>query len=214
MTNASDIYEKVRADLPLATGDLYAPLPEFGEADSAGIVLTPMCDLARGKVEWVKLAHAVPFKTYLQRSLIPKEFKTRPKYVNFTPAQLLELGETLLNQPAQRETNETLSFVKTIAAFMRNVDPQKAAHYYLPGKDDPAQGYLVSFSYILSVRCADLEKRVPQLRLRSPWREQLLSRYISHSARVGTPDFPKDGICQAIKAFFPELSENKILSKL
>ena len=180
MTDTFAIYEETRTDLPLATGDLYAPLPEFGDPDSAGVVLTPMCDLAHGKVEWVKLAHAVPFKTHLQRSLIPQALKGRPKYQELAPAKLLELGETLLNQSEQRETNETLSFVKIIAEFIRNVDPRKSAHYYLPGKDDLTQGYLVSFSFILSVRFADLQKRSPLLRLQSPWREQLLSRYVNH----------------------------------
>jgi hypothetical protein len=214
MTETMAIYEEVHKDLPLATGDLYASLPEFGNPDSAGIVLTPMCDLVQGKVEWVKLAQAIPFKTYLQQSLIPLALKDRPKYRGFASAQMLELGETLLNQSTRREINETLSFVKTIAEFMRNVDPKKSAHYYLPGKDESTQGYLVSFSFVLSVRREELQKRTPLLRLQSPWREQLLSRYISHSARVGTPDYPEDGICEAIKAFFPELTEEQIRRKL
>lgn len=208
------VYEEALPDLPIATGDLYAPLPEFGESDSAGVVLTPMCDLAQGKVAWVKLAQAIPFKNYLERSLIPQGLKSRNQYRALAEAELMALGQAYVNQPAQRETLTTLSLVKEMMSFMKNIDPKKSAHYYLPGKEDPTQGYLVSFSFILSVPCERLQNSVPTLRLKSPWREQLLSRYVSYSSRVGTPDYSDESICRAIRAFFPELSEEQIRGKM
>ena len=74
------IYEIVLPELPVATGDLYSQVTEFGNTGSSGIVLTPMCDLAQGKVEWVKLAQAIPFKTHLEQTFLPESLKGHNEY--------------------------------------------------------------------------------------------------------------------------------------
>lgn len=214
MIEGAAIYEEVTPDLSVATGDLYTPLPEFGEPDAAGIVLTPMCDLAQGKAEWVKLAHAIPFRKFLEQNVIPQEFKGRNEYRALTADALLELAQTYAASSARRETKITLGLVKPLREIMKNVDPRRAACYFLPGKGAPTEGYLVSFSFVISVSFEKLRATSPLLRLKSPWREQLLGRYVTHSSRVGTPDYSDDYICSAIRAFFPELTEEQVLSKL
>ncbi len=213
MIDGTAVYEDVSPDLPVATGDLYAPLSEFGDLDSAGIVLTPMCDLAQGKVEWVKLAHATPFKRYLEQSIIPRQFKGLNEYRAETEEQLLKVAQEYVNDPKRRLDTTTLKLLKPLREIMKNVDPKRASSYYLPGKNAPTQGYLISFSFVLSVRYEKLQETRPVLRLKSPWREQLLSRYVSYSSRIGTPDYSDQYVCSVIQAFFPELSEEQIRRK-
>ena len=214
MVDGTAIYEDISLDLPIATGDLYAPLFEFGEPDGAGIVLTPMCDLAHGKVEWVKLAHAIPFKRYLEQILIPQQFKNLNEFRTETKEQLLKVAQEFVDDPGRRAEPLTFKLLKPLREIMKNVDPKRTSSYYLPGKDVPTQGYLISFSFVLSVRYEKLQGARPILRLKSPWREQLLSRYISYSSRVGTPDYSDQYVCSVIQAFFPELSEEQIRKKL
>jgi len=72
------------------------------------------------------------------------------------------------------------------------------------------RGFLVDFSHIFSIPMNELKNQQPLLRLKSPWREQLLNRYIGYSLRIGTLDYAKAGINETIRAFFPELTTEQI----
>jgi len=65
---------------PVVTGDLFSSIIASGNPELAGVVLTPLCDLAQEKVEWVKLAVAYPFQAYLEEVFIPQHFKGIEKY--------------------------------------------------------------------------------------------------------------------------------------
>lgn len=123
-------------------------------------------------------------------------------------------GQSYLNDKGKRVDVKTLRLVKEMQRILRNVAPRKPSHYYLPGKDDPRQGFLVDFSFILSVPSERLRQNAHLARLKSPWREQLLSRYVAYSSRVGVLDYSDDSICKTIQAFYPELSAEQIYNKM
>ncbi len=208
------IYEADLSGISVATGDLFLSIVEFGAPDSAGVVLTPMCDLAQEKIEWVKMAIAIPFKTYLEKTLIPEILRGEKEYREEIDKDATAFGYSYLNDKGRRVDAKTLRLVKEMQRVVRNVAPRRPSHFYLPGKDDPTRGFLADFSFVLSVPCEKLKQNAPLLRLKSPWREQLLSRYVSYSSRVGAPDFSDESICKTIKAFYPELTEEQIYNKM
>jgi hypothetical protein len=214
MIDGSYIYADNMSDILIATGDLFFPIVEFGICDCAGVVLSPMCDLAQQKIEWVKLALALKFKNYLVDILIPEALKGEKEYKEEIEKNPRAFGLSYLNDKSKRVDTKTLRLVKDLQRILQNIAPKKPSHYYLPGKEDLTNGFLVDFSYILSVPYKQLKETSPLLRLKSPWREQLLSRYVSFSLRVGTLDYSDKSICQTIKAFYPELTEEQIFNKM
>jgi len=214
MIDGAFIYEDDLSNILIATGDLFSPLAEFGRSDGAGVVLTPMCDLAQEKIEWVKMALAIPFKTYLSEVLIPEVLKSEKEFQGEIYKDPKAFGQSYLNNEEKRDNTKTLRLVKEMQRVLKNITPRRPAHYYLPGQHDPTQGFLVDFSLILSVPCEELKRLTPRLRLKSPWREQLLSRYVGYSSRVGTLDYSDESICKAIKGFYPELTEEQINKKM
>lgn len=214
MIDGPDIYENDFSGVSIATGDLFFPIDEFGIPDRGGVVLTPMCDLVQKKIKWIKLAFAIPFKLYLEEVFIPQQFKGMSEYSEEIAKDPGTFGRSYLNDPNKREDIKTLRLVKDLQKILRNTSPKMPSHYYLPGKEEPKQGFLVDFSYISSVSNNKLEKQKALTRLKSPWREQLLNRYVNFSSRVGTPDYSEENICKTIQAFYPELTVEKILKKM
>ena len=215
MIDGHEIYDgEDVSEMPIATGDLFAPIGEFGRPDYGGVVLTPLCDLAQEKSEWVKLARATPFQIYLEEELLPNHFKGHNEYREEIAKDPQAFGQSYLRDESNREDRKTLSVVNQLQRVLENVSPPKLSHYYLPGKENRTQGFLVDFSYISSIPYEELTKRTRLMRLKSPWREQLLNRYVSFSLRVGTLDYSRGGIRETIQAFFPELDSEKIESKM
>jgi hypothetical protein len=214
MIDGTYIYEDDLSVPLIATGDLFSPIVEFGITGSAGVVLTPMCDLAQEKVDRVKVAVAIPLKSYLEQILIPEIFRSEKEYREEIEQNPAVFGQSYLNDKDRRVDAKTLRLVKEMQRILRNVTPRKPSHYYLPGKHDPARGFLVDFSFILSVPGEKLRQGAQLLRLKSPWREQLLSRYVAYSSRVGVLDYSDECICKTIQAFYPELSAEQIYGKM
>jgi hypothetical protein len=188
MIDGAYIYEDDPSVPSIATGDIFSSIVEFGLPGSAGIVLTPMCDLAQEKIDLVKMAVAIPFKNYLEQTLIPEIFRSEKEYREEIEKDPAAFGQSYLSDKGKRVDSKTLRLVKEMQRVLRNVAPRKPSQYYLPGKDDPRQGFLVDFSFILSVQSERLRQIAQLARLKSPWREQLLSRYVSYSSRVGVLD--------------------------
>jgi hypothetical protein len=214
MIDGSEIYEDDVSDMPIATGDLFSPIDEFGRSDYAGVVLTPLCDLAQSKSEWVKLARAIPFQIYLAEEFLPERFKGYKEYRDEINQNPQAFGWSYLHDEAKRDDSLTVRLVKDLQRILENVSPMRLSHYYLPGKDDATQGFIIDFAYITSVPYEELTQRTRLTRLKSPWREQLINRYASFSLRVGTLDYSRESISGTIQAFFPELETEKIDSKM
>lgn len=209
MINSPEIYSHDEFSPPIATGDLFFPVDAFGRANCGAIVLTPMCDLAHQKAQWVKLARATPFRIYLAEEFIPTQSKGLKEF-----KEQIAFGMTFLNEQNSRVNKHVLRFVKNLQKVIENVSPLKPSHYYLPGKDEPTAGYLVDFSHITSIPYQELKNTPLVSRLKSPWREQLLNRYVGFSLRVGTEDYAKESILDTIHAFFPDVPKNAIWKKM
>lgn len=104
--------------------------------------------------------------------------------------------------------------MRDLKRIFENSNPLKDSYYYLPGKDDRTDGFLIDFSHVFSVLFEQLQTMKPLLRLKSPWREQLLNRYIGYSLRIGALDYSEECIRETIRAFFPELPREQILRKM
>jgi len=209
-----EIYDDDLFGEPILTGDLFEPLSAFGKPDCAGVVLTPACDLTQEKVEFVKFALAVRFQAYLEELLIPQRFKDTKEYNEEIAQDSKIFGQSYVRDPAKRINAITLRLVPELQRIFENVNPLKASHYYLPGKEIRTHGYWVDFSCIFSASYDQLKNSKPLLRLKSPWREQLLNRYVSYSLRIGTLDYSKSCISETIRAFFTELTTEQIAKKM
>jgi len=205
-----EIYDEVLVAGTIFTGDLFHPISAPGNIEYAGVVLTPMCDLAQEKIEWVKLAKAKPFQTFLEEIFVPEQFKGMHEYRGRSEDDLKALARTFVYDQDSRDSRITLRLIVVLQRLFENVNPLKDSHYYLPGKGDRMRGWLVDFSYIFSIPMNELKNQQPLLRLKSPWREQLLNRYVGYSLRIGTLDYAKASINETIRAFFPELTTEQI----
>jgi len=167
------------------------------------------------KAQWVKLALAVPFRRYLEKEVIPAHFKGVTEYKDAVAGDAGLFGRNYLNDEKRRDDKKTIGLAKQIGKIVANVAPRKPSHYYLPGKDSPAAGFLVDFSNVTSVPFSILRESGLLTRLKSPWREQLLGRYVNFSSRVGTPDYKEEYLFETIKAFFPDegVTREKIFKK-
>ncbi len=183
----------------------------------AGVVITPMCYLIQAKVEFVKLASSQCFRTYLQEIFIPQYLKNMPEYKNDLATRGEEsVGSRFLEREKEREDVTTLRFVADLIKIVRNEKPIQECFYYLPSKDksDRKNGFLVDFSHIFSLPYEKFVGKKPIMRLKSPWREQLLNRYVGYSLKVGTRNYEDETILETVRAFFPELEIEKIKNKM
>jgi len=213
MIDGSEIYADDLSELPVATGDLYFPVDGFERPDCGGIVLTPICDLAHEKTPWVKTAIAIPFWTYLAEEFIPAELKNRNEFKEWIEQDSIAFGEAFLSEPSLQEDKIVVALVTNLKKILQNVSPLKSSHYYLPGKNEPTKGFLVDFTHIISISYQILKSQTPLSRLKSPWREQLVNRYVGFSLRVGTDDYSQESIVNIINAFFPDVTRDKIQNK-
>jgi len=211
MINGPEIYTNDLSEQLIATGDLFFPVDAFGRSDCGGVVLTPVCDLAHQKIQWVKLAKATLFRTYLIEEFIPMQLKDVKEFSEQISQDPTAFGITFLCDKNSRVNRHILRLVKNLKRVLENVSPFKSSHYYLPGKDKPIEGYLVDFSHITSVPYQDLKAQRLVSRLKSPWREQLLNRYIGFSLRIGTEDYSEESIVNTIHSFFPDVPKDDIL---
>lgn len=209
-----DIYEDDISSMPIATGDLFMPIPSPFGHDDAGVVLTPMCDLAQEKTPWIKFAWAQPFAQYLAEEFLPRELKGQKEYTADIERDPHRFGRDYLDHSDRQDDVKTLGLVRRLQQIMSNTNPPQPSRFYLPGKNDRRDGFLVDFSCIFSVAWTDLEPPLLSRRLKSPWREQLLTRYTSFSMRVGTADYRPETIRDTIQAFFPRLEPSKIENKM
>jgi len=202
MINGPDIYTEDFSEQPIATGDLFFPVKTFGEDNCGGVVLTPLCDLAQEKTTWVKLAKAIPLRDYLVKEFIPAQFKGYPEFKTQVAEDPATFGNRFLEDKNSRVNKDVLGLVKNLKKVIENISPLKASHYYLPGKDNPAKGYLADFSHISSVPINELADQTPVSRLKSPWREQFLNRYIGFSLRIGTDNYSEACVLETLHSFF------------
>ena len=181
--DGAEIYEEVSLGEgePICTGDLFSQIEALSKPDGAGVVLTPQCDLHQGKIEWVKFAYAIPFRSYLEETLIAELLKDHKDYGEEIKNNPKTFGSRYLNVKQNRDDHKTKSLLKGLIEIIKNVKPRQLSHYYLPRKDDQADDFLVDFSRIFPVRYNELRMKQPLLRLKSPWREQLLNRYVGYS---------------------------------
>jgi hypothetical protein len=112
MIDGTYIYEDDLSVPLIATGDLFSPIVEFGITGSAGVVLTPMCDLAQEKVDRVKVAVAIPLKSYLEQILIPEIFRSEKEYREEIEQNPAVFGQSYLNDKDRRVDAKTLRLVK------------------------------------------------------------------------------------------------------
>ena len=214
MINSNEIYSTDLSELPVVTGDLFFPVESFARSNCGGVVLTPLCDLAHQKTGWIKLAQALPFETFLIEEFLPLEFKNTKEYQDDIIKDPIEFGRRFLEEISYRDNKMLLRITKKLAKIFRNVSPIKPSHYYLPGLDNARNGFLVDFSHIASISYETLAKDKPISRLKSPWREQLVNRYVGFSLRVGTEDYTDGSIVDTIHTFFQDIDVKTIENKL
>jgi len=209
-----EIYGDDLSGSPIATGDIFSPVAAYQEMECAAVVLTPMCDLAQGKSEWVKLAIAHDLQSYLEKYFLPQRFQSMIEYRDLTKEEFERHVQAYVRDEKKRVNSITLRLISDLKRMFENTNPLKLSHYYLPGRDNRKQGFVVDFSHVFSTPFERLKLMTPLLRLKPPWREQLLCRYVAYSLRIGTLDYSEISILETIHAFFPELDKEKIKNRI
>ncbi len=137
-----------------------------GEHRHLGIALTPTCDVAQEKAEFVQFCGVFPAWDVL-RGLLSSDWARLSSTDNY-------------GRPAKR--SDLKGKIKELA---RQRFPRWHWLAPIPGMSVPL---LVDFQLVTSVALEDAEKLPIRAGLVSPFREQVAARYASYMGRVGTPD--------------------------
>ena len=127
MINGPDIYTEDLSERPIATGDLFYPVKKFGEDNCGGVVLTPLCDLAQEKTQWVKLAKVVPLREYLAKEFIPAQLKCQPEFRAQIAENPVIFGNMFLDDKNSRVNKNILGLVKNLKKIIENTSPLKTS---------------------------------------------------------------------------------------
>lgn len=215
--DGADIYQSDLFEGSIATGDVFDNVQDEHGVTRCGVVLTPMCDLAQGKARMVKMAEANTLREFLVSEFLPAKLRSFHEYQHDLEQLKEQPAEycTQFMEDSDRPAVVSLRCVKDLQRMVANTNPLHPADFFLPSRAEPAvTAHVVDLSHVFSVPQANFADLRPAKRLHSPWREQLLSRYVAVSMRVGTKDYARDSVCQSIMEVFPELSRDQVLGKM
>ena len=171
------IYENVESDARVDQGDIFKDIyfPAL-EENVTGVVITPTCDFEHNKAQFVKFVPAVEF-TFVIRIIadsvgIEESIFTSGKVVS----------KSQYNNP--------------IRILRKNITGDFLPRYYLlPECSGLFPALYLDFQRVFVVPFKQLVEEYQSnriMKVASPWREQIATRYASYSLRVGTPDYADD----------------------
>ena len=135
---------------------------------SLGIALTPACDFEQGKVELITFCSVFDAVTALRQLL----------------ANDLTDDE---GRPATRISNNKLGKVKSKVDQI--IKRRWLRYHWLAPLPDTETPLLVDFTVVTSISISETVDLERVVRLTSPYREEISSRYAAYLGRVGIPDF-------------------------
>ncbi len=170
---------------PLWTADILEKKNASDPEKKYAVVVTPECDLAQKRVKEAKIVYGIDFTT------IPEYASTDES----VPEVVQVFGKTGDNKFKKR--NEV---IKTLATGSDLPERFYILHFFRHSEESGDYLHLlIDFTKINSIAChKDTvgNLRVPRgwtrlCRLDSPYKEDLLQKYSSYSARLGTPSIPQ-----------------------
>ena len=154
----------------------HVPFDTLGE-EFRGIVLTPVCDFEQNKVELVQFA-AIFDAAELLRGLVEDQLQ-RDELVDVA-------GNFRLDRLNAQARADVRAQVKN---KLQGIAKRKLPRYHwlqeLPG----GKPMVIDFQTTTALRVAQAEALPILAGLRSPYREEVASRYAAYMGRTGTPDF-------------------------
>jgi CheY-like chemotaxis protein len=157
------------------TGDLIHGDRVVTEEEANGsawyVVLTPACDLAQGKADFVVLAEAVPLESF-------------PEYEGWRDAEQAKLADE-----TEASTKAVAAAEKKLLRLLSNNRDGKSPERwnYLPGVWG-LPDLVVDFQKIVHVPKDQVEAYERVATLDSPYSESLIARFTRYVGRLGTPD--------------------------
>jgi len=178
-------YYKVREDETVWTGDIFRTNSDDPEKEYA-IVVTPACDFARKKVDRFKVVYGLKFK---QISDYDREGEEN------VPQVVRKFGK---KDGKYRDKKTVLEML-----FSKRRLPDKFYILYFIKESTGNNVYshlLLDFQNVESFKVElDADGKVAKpsgwnriCRIDSPWIDDILQKYASVSARIGTPEIPED----------------------
>ncbi len=131
-----------------------------------GLVLTPTCDFAQNKAEFIQLCALFPAWEFVT-SLLHNEWSK-------------------FNVPSKKA--EVKSKIKDI------IKQKLPRYHWFSPLQSLLPPFIGDFQITTSLTLKDLESQEMIAELESPYREQVPSRYSAYMGRVGTPDFSESDI--------------------
>lgn len=157
------------------TGDLIrgqrVVTQEDAEGDAWYVVLTPACDLAKGKADFVVLAEAVPLQSF-------------PEYEVWRDAEVANLAHAT-DATAKASSSAERKLLRLLDNNRDGRQPER--WHYLPGVWGLSD-LVVDFQRIVHVPKDGVEGFERVATLDSPYSESLIARFTRYLGRLGTPD--------------------------
>lgn len=183
-----DTYFEPEEKEPLWTGDILKTNITRDPAKEYALVITPACDFANKKVKQIKAIFGIRVRNIQEYNPEAEDIPLVVKKIGMTKQQKYKTRDEVINAIAQK--NKLPARLYTLY-FLR--EPSDSNNYF---------HLLMDFSTLESKRakkCADGNIRLPYgweriCRLDSPYIEDILQKYASSSARVGTPDIPSEAL--------------------
>lgn len=174
-------YYKVEDNEPLWTGDILKTNIDSDLQKEYAAVITPACDFAQKKVPKIKVVYGIKIKNI-------EEYGVNDEDV---PLPVQKLGKTKKSKWKNR--NKVINAIVKGSALP---DRFYILHFLEFSSDKNYFHLLIDFSNVQSIKLEE-NMKLPTgwqriCRIDSPYIEDLLQKYASFSARVGTPAIPED----------------------
>lgn len=180
--NGLHVFEDVDASSQLDQGDLFVNIVFPGtKVEVDAVLITPACDLEQNKTDFCLLISTMDALRAVS-SIISGVVAVKSQ-------------EEVLkgNRPLSKKERENA--VKWLQRNSTGAHVQRL--YFLPGtqgKNDSTPARFLDFQKSFIYETSSLEKLRDKriLRVRSPWREQIATRFSAYVTRVGTEDYDGD----------------------
>lgn len=196
-TNILDWYPKIHylnayfepeVKEPLWTGDILKTNIKQSSEKEYVLVITPACDFANKKVEQITVIFGIKIETIPDYTLEVEDIPLLVKKIGMTKEQKYKTRKEIINAITLKN-NLPARF--HVLHFLRH--PSDLSNYF---------HLMLDFSTVGSRRAekyADRNIKVPGgweriCRLDSPYIEEIVQKYTSFSARIGTPDIPSEAL--------------------
>lgn len=164
------MYQKSSKELPLDQSEILENIIFPGpEKACLGIIVTPVCEIAQGKVDYITLCLVVPAFDALD-VFLEENWEQKLGIKKGTNLSAGKRADLLRGRLSPIFRNQMVRY--------QWLDP-------FPGEKEP---HIVDFQILANIPFSTAKLAKRKCALRSPWREAIPTRYAAYAGRVGLPE--------------------------